>query len=881
MDKQNWQRAKALFVELLELHESQRDAFLAKHVDENDTVKAMLDMLMDGDNISQQEHSVSKVIGSEASELLSEQIEPQSGSVIAEYQIENVIGEGGMGTVYKAVRKDAQFEQTVAIKIIQASALAKQTIERFQQERQILASLQHPNIAQLIGGGETDATLPYIIMEYIDGINIVDYCKQHKLDTEARLDLFKQVMSAVSYAHQNLVIHRDIKPNNVLVDKHGVVKLLDFGIAKLIEEKALPEDQNLTAFEVKILTPANASPEQVKREKVTTRTDVYGLSTLLYQMLTEQTLFDTSSATSHEIESWIVDKAPTKPSESISPEHSTKNIHLKSTLSGDIDTIILKGLQKDPERRYSSVEKFAQDIQCYLSNYPIHAKPDSNVYKLKKFYQRNKAFTLVNGLFAVCLLSFTATVSYQAVIIDNARVEALREANHARQISQFLTDTFEAANPYYSGDIQVTPLDLVDRARQKIAQTDTDDTLKLRLIITIAEVYKSIGNLEKSGELVTEANQLLTAFDKEPELERFQLDMLATQISLEVDDASQANEANLALLTKIERYANEQSGVNDKYETSTNIDEILLNGLLTQASILNRLGDYEGALEQTERALQILSKNESRFAPYLSEAYSRMGHAHRRLLNYEESAQWLTKSIEYTKAQYGDGNLDTAYAYNQLASTYNYLERWEQAIEMANKGLAIRKALFPNGNAEIAASLGNLANIYSAKGDIERALEYREQSVVETKRALGDKHIYFAATTMALSSLLSDLNRNTEAKSHALTALPIMEKQLNRNSIDLTRPYYLLGKIEYKLANYEEAMTYLLEALDIAKVAEPDGHWLTAEIYQFISLCYFEMSKQSLAMEHKNRAITMYIEIFGQDAKRTEKMKEVLAHVQI
>lgn len=874
MSESNWELAKELFVQVLALPENERKAFIDEQSKNNASLKEILLELLQGEDLSQNsEHGVSQLVGEQAKSILQNDYNAQKGQQIAEYQIENVLGEGGMGVVYLAKRKDEQFEQTVAIKIIQAHALVQQTLERFRQERQILASLQHPHIAQLLGGGETDSGLPYIIMEYVDGLDIVEYCKQHQLNIEARLDLFKQVIDAVSYAHQNLVIHRDLKPSNVLITHQGVVKLLDFGIAKLIEEKALPEDQNLTAIEIKVLTPANASPEQVRKEKVTTRTDVYGLSTLLYQMLTEKPLFNSENATSQQIESWIVDKQPTKPSANLSPEHSVNAANLQSTLSGDLDTIILKGLQKDPERRYASVEQFGQDIQYYLSKYPILAKPDSSFYKMSKFFQRNKALSIASGAFTVCLIGFSIAVSYQAWVIDEARKIAVRESSNAQQVTQFLTNTFKAANPYLAGDAEVTPLQLIDNAQKQVQEINIDSLLKLQLIATLAEVYKGIGAYDQVNQVLADADVLVKNMQDVPSILEYRLKSAEATAILETGDIEQAKRINDEI---IQRSTFEYEKTSQSAERR-NLAIILLNNLMTQGAIYDRLGQDDAALKVSLKALQIAKENDE--SVNLGAIYSGLGHTYRKLFDYEKSIEMLLTATDYNKLDYGEFNLELAYTYNQLASTYTIVDEFEKAEEAAKKGLEIRKKLYPRGNPEIAASLGTLSNIFYSQSDFEQAISYRKESIKEIKRALGDDHIYVGATILGLAGIQLDMKQFDAAEENALIALPIMQKHLPEDAFDLSRPYRTLGQIYYYKKDYDKALTMLDKAMAICEIAKPDGHWLTSEVHAYYALTYQALGKLEEAQKNKESALALSLRIFGEDNVRYKSMQSILSDV--
>jgi serine/threonine protein kinase len=269
----------------------------------------------------------------------------------------------------------------------------------------MLASLNHKNIASFIGGGEIKQSQPYIILEYIAGVPITEFCTNNSLTVKQRLGLFQQVLSAVSYAHQNFVVHRDIKPNNVLVTQEGEVKLLDFGIAKLIQPEPQTPDAELTQQHYRVLTPGNASPEQVLGEAITTRSDVYGLGSLLMHMLTDQAVFDTTALSSRQIENLILEKTPSKPSYTCSRSSAKLLKKRAGILRVELDTIVLKALHKSPDRRYSSAEQFAEDIQRYLSNYPIIAKPDSTWYAISKFVQRNSMSSAIAAVFIVSLVA--------------------------------------------------------------------------------------------------------------------------------------------------------------------------------------------------------------------------------------------------------------------------------------------------------------------------------------------------------------------------------------------------------------------------------------------------------------------------------------------
>jgi len=322
---------------------------------------------------------------------------------IGSYQIVELIGTGGMGEVYRAFRADDEYRKQVALKVVRAGEGSGFVISRFKNERQILASLDHPNIARLLDGGTTDDGAPYFVIELIEGESIDRYCDHHKLGTNDRLKLFLQVCSAVQFAHQRLIVHRDIKPSNILVTAEGTPKLPDFGIAKILEADAIDEIQpTLTVF--RMLTPGYASPEQIKGETITTASDVYSLGVALYELLTGRSLYRVTSRSPRELAQAVCEFEPEKPSTAVlkrpaerreanadsenRASHSGAPQKLGRRLRGDLDNIVLMALRKEPQRRYASVEQFASDIRRHLENLPVIARKDTARYRavnLKRF----------------------------------------------------------------------------------------------------------------------------------------------------------------------------------------------------------------------------------------------------------------------------------------------------------------------------------------------------------------------------------------------------------------------------------------------------------------------------------------------------------------
>jgi serine/threonine protein kinase len=382
------------------------------------------------------------------------------GRLIGPYRIVEEIGAGGMGEVYRAVRADDQYQKQVAIKVVRRGFDTDSGLRRFKAERQILASLDHPNIARLLDSGSTEDSLPYVVMELVEGQAIDEYCDGHNLSLVERLQLFRVVCAAVHYAHQHLVVHRDLKPGNILVTEEGAPKLLDFGIAKLLAPEVFSQSLDRTATLMRVMTPEFASPEQVRGESITTASDVYSLGVVLYRLLTGCSPYRIKSEAPHEIAREICEVEPQKPSTAITrpqeqvtgsemsvgmppsvPARKQEMRRRRRRLAGDLDNIVLMALRKEPQRRYSSVAQFSEDIRRHLEGLPVVARKDTVGYRTSKFVTRHKA-GVAAAAFVVILL--TAGV---VALVRETRIAAV----HQRRAEARFNDVRKLANSLPSG----------------------------------------------------------------------------------------------------------------------------------------------------------------------------------------------------------------------------------------------------------------------------------------------------------------------------------------------------------------------------------------------------------------------------------------------
>jgi non-specific serine/threonine protein kinase/serine/threonine-protein kinase len=518
--------------------------------------------------------------------------EPMIGRRLGTYEIVEQIGAGGMGEVYRAIRADDQYRKQVAIKLLRAGQNSDFVIRRFKNERQILASLDHPNIARLLDGGTTEEGVPYFVMELIEGQPITEYCDSRNLPIVERLKRFTSVCSAVQYAHQRLIVHRDIKPSNILVTHEGMPKLLDFGIAKIVDTDSGTGPATLTIF--RALTPGYASPEQVKGEPITTVSDVYALGVVLYELLTGQHPYSAPGSTPHQIARAVCEVDPEKPSTVVrrtegSPSPGGRTTvrsgttvplgessadRLSKRLRGDLDNIVLMALRKEPERRYASVDKFAEDLRRHLANLPVFARKDTAGYRISKFVARHKA-----GV---------AATAAAIIILIVGIVATLREAQIAREQAS------------------------IARSQRARAEARFNDVRKLANSLMF-EVHDSIKDLPGSTParklLVSRALEYLDSLSQEAKGDRSLQRELAAAYEKIGDVQGMPRQANLGDTVGAEESYRKALAIRESLAAADSKDQEVRRQLTPNYSKLSDLlwnkGDFKGAMEYSRKEITV------------------------------------------------------------------------------------------------------------------------------------------------------------------------------------------------------------------------------------------------------------------------------------
>ncbi len=772
MNQDRLNKVRELFDEASNLSADERELFLnQKCGDDIELKKEILSLINSLDSIKDFLEEPLTIVQQNKSSFT----DPYIGKQIGNYLIEGEAGVGGMGIVYNGKRNDKEFEQKVAIKILKHGITSEYLLKRFQIERQTLANLQHPNIARLLDGGRTADGLPYLVMEFIDGIPITEYCNQKILSIEEKLKLFREVCSAVQYAHQNLIIHRDLKPGNILVTKDGYPKLLDFGIVKLIDEELSESDEGLTRLGIWHLTPEYASPEQIKGEKITTASDIYSLGVLLYQILTGFQPYKISNNSPTSISKIITDEIILKPSEKLKQTTSLADeskILLEKNyknLKGDLDNIVLKAMHKDPRRRYVSVEQFSEDIRRYLVGLPVLAEKDTAGYRLKKFIQRHKVGFVSSVGFIVLLLASLIAIILQANIATKERDNAKLEAQKVETVNKFLQDMLSSVDPTEIGrDVKV--YDVLRRSAINVEKGFKDQPgIEAAIQKTIGRTLTNLGEYDQA----------------KPHLER----------SLLLNESVYGKQSNQA---------------------SESIYEL--------AFFYHWVGDLKTADSLYKKSLKIFRSNKTVSKRILANTLNDYGVLKYDIAEYNESEKMYRESLNILLENFGEKDGDVASLYNNLANVMQQKNDIDGAEKYFNKALQLNIELLGENRPEVSANYNNLAYIYIDKGEFAKAEEYFKKSLELKIRYYGADHSIVGFASVNLGALEFRIGKLNESEKYILDAIKNLKISVNEDHIWIGLAYYWYGKILIEKEKYSDAETYLRKSLQINKNNYPADH---------------------------------------------------------
>lgn len=803
----DWHKVREIFEEGLDRPQQEREAFLDSACGGDKKLRASVEALLkaDGDTTSFMQPPARSAAFSMMSDMFARStgMDPATQALrIGQYRVENAIASGGMGTVYRAVREDGEYEQHVALKVIKPGMATDDILRRFKQERQTLARLNHPNIARILDGGATEEGGPYLVMEYVDGAPLHSYCRDNNHSLEKRLDIFTDVCEAVHYAHRNLIVHRDIKPGNILVNRDGQVKLLDFGIAKLLDG----DDASMTTTDAsqRLMTPQYASPEQLTGGDITTVSDVYSLGVVLYELLTGTRPYDLRGKKGDEARRVVCETTPSAPSTAVirpspdglwddppsgnslgtgstnngslhaSPATGTTRMALLSPsrlsrrLRGDLDTIVLTALHKDPERRYASVDRLSEDIHRYMKGLPIQARRDSVGYRVGKFIKRHRAAVIAASVMLVSLTVGAVGATWGMVRAqageERARVgerQAQVEAQKQRETVQFLQGMLAAAEPLNEPK-DITVREILDQSAAMITgATEMAPEVRASIQYTIGTTYDELGMPDEAEVHLREA------------------------LDLRRDSYGARHPDTIAAMTAL-------------------------------ADHLNRRGfadEADEALREAELAAAESDWQDERVAVTL---YNTRSHLAAGVQDWEQAEQYADLAVEQAENAYGEDHPVTLDTLNNLATVYARQQRFDDALPVYESVLQRAEDRFGSDSARALIYANNLAALLTRQRRLDDARGRYSQVYEKSREVSGANHPRTLAALGSLVNIMISQRNYTEAAPLAEELLDIRRTHLGAHEPQTLEVMVSLASVRLGLGEFKAAEELLQEAVDLS-----------------------------------------------------------------
>jgi serine/threonine-protein kinase len=818
-DDGQWSRIESLFDAALDVPPAERAQFLEARCDDP-AVRAEVESLLAAREEAPEFFSgfADRVVAP----LMSEAAEGDEGDASVErtdlagrqvgpYRLVEEIGLGGMGVVYRAERAADDFEQTVAVKLLQRRLQAEEVAERFRAERQVLASLDHPNIASLIDGGVTDNGRPYLVMEYVDGRPITAYAEERSLGLDARLDLLAQVLEAVSAAHSQLVVHRDLKPSNVLVtetESGPTVKLLDFGIAKLLDD-SLPVTRPRTRTGQHLMTPAYAAPEQVKGEDVTTGADVYQLGVLAYELLAGSRPFDLAGKPLTEIERILIDEPPAPPSEQTGDHAGVA----AGQLRGDLDTIVLKALRKESERRYRSVEALAADLRRYRAGEPIEARPATVGYRARKFLSRNRTAVGTGLVIVLLVVAYAVTVTVQADRLAEQRDRARTQAAKAEQVSDFLVNLISTTDPYTTegeGGGDLTMSTVMERGAERIGKLDDQPAVQAELRTLIGRIYDKIGAYEQGEPLL-------------------------------------------------------QSALAQRRRLHDGPDSTVATTLYNLGLHYQLTGDYERADSLLRAALDMRRTVHGPDHPKVAQVLNRLGSmSWYNLGNYAAADSFLHEALRIRRTVYDSAHVDLATSLNDLANLYHRQGEYDRAAPYYRKSIDMYRRL-EGAHPNLAIIMSNYAALLRDKGAFERAETMQREALAMHRTHTGEQSLDVGLGLVSLGRILLAQDRPAEAEPLIMEGRAMLQRFYDPPHPYHVRTLYHLGRLRLHQGRLAAAEQHFRAARRQAEKALPSGHPVRANALLGLGRVRMEQGRLSAAESLFREGLSLRKNGFGPD----------------
>ncbi|MCY7376214.1 MAG: protein kinase [Pyrinomonadaceae bacterium] len=865
MNSQNWQKIEEAVALASEMETSKRAAWLNDFCGDDETLKSEIESLLAFEN--QATKFLEKTVSPYAASILTDDAETEiSGKQFGNYRIIREIGRGGMGAVFLAERNDGEFNQQVALKIVRQTIVDKETENRFRRERQILAALNHPNIAKLLDGGVSDAGEPFLVMEHIEGKPFLEFAETNALSIAECLRPFLKVCAAVGFAHQNLIVHRDIKPSNILVTKDGEPKLLDFGLAKVLDFEA---DAAQTATAFRAMTPAYASPEQMRGEIVTTASDIYSLGIVLYELLTGTRPFDFKTNSFEEMLRVVSTDEPARPSSFVirpSPDKNPDSPHEQRTkdkgqrtnpklLKGDLDNIVLMALRKEPSRRYTSVGEFANDIERHLQGLTVKARPNTFKYRAEKFVKRNRLGVAAGLLILLTLVGGIVATVWQANRAETQRQKAEKRFGDVRKIAGSFIFEISPKIENLPGAMEAREI-LVTRALEYLDNLERESNDDRDLQRELAAAYEKVGDIQ--GRL----NQPSLG-DTKAALESYRKAQNLREAVLSADPQNPEKQSELAndfeQIGYLLWWSSDTKKAVELYQKSLTMREKLVAENPANSDFRQRLaklqmqyGDIPAWDKETEKALvhyraalEILEKlaaetpEDAAVKGDLARCYARLSDVFNTTGDLDAALNETEKALKIYEPLVAKFPSDIKQrrgmwvAYFRQCQIYLGKKDAASAAKSCGKISEMAETNFQadpkNETTQHSRAIGfyHLGEIFILQKNFPEAQKNYEKSlaiVSEKAASAADKSEYqrdMALDYTAIGKVQSENNQLPSALENQLKALKLLEEIVDNDSensapkLDLAKVYQQLGKIKLRQKEFAPAKTQFLNALEI------------------------------------------------------------------
>jgi serine/threonine-protein kinase len=847
LDPEVWRQVSAYLDQALEMPDEKRTPWLASLREQNPVLAAHLQTLLEEHLDLSRESFLKRTPVAPAS------VAALVGQKIGAYTLVSPIGQGGMGSVWLGERSDGRFERRVAVKFLNIALVGLVGEERFKREGKMLGRLAHPHIAELIDAGVSPAGQPYLVLEYVDGEPIDQYCDDRALDVQARLRLFLDVITAVAHAHANLIVHRDLKPSNVLVRGDGQVKLLDFGIAKLLEDEEHPEAATLLTREgAGPLTPAYAAPEQVTGKPVTTATDVYALGVLLYVLLSGQHPGGTGSHAPADLVKAIVEAEPPRMSDAVAADPARAVLRcatldkLRRLLRGDLDTIVAAALKKHPQERYASVTALGDDVRRYLRHEPISARPETLAYRAAKFVRRNRVAVALASLALVSAVAGVVGTTMQARAARVQRDFALRQLTRAEAINDLNTFVLSDAAP--SGK-PFTVNDLLGRAEHIVARQQATNSDRVELLISIGRQYTVQDEDARARPVLEQAYRLSRDLPDPSSRAKAACALAGTLVRAEEQERAEAlvqeglrelSAESKFVLDRVfclllgSQVARDRGASKEAVRRVQNAQALLKDSALhfeeKEVSVLGELAESYRADGMNREAISVFEQAFSRLTAlgrdetqYAGTILNNWGVALIGLGQSLEAERVLRHAIDISSADANEGSVSPMLLKNYADALYD-LDRFVDAAGYAER--AYRLAKQAGDEQAVDQTLSLLFAIYRKLGDLPRAEQALSELEPRWQRSLPPGHIAFAVLILRRSLLADargDVTTAVELSNRAMAMAEAAVKAGGGGADYLTTFLRQKSVLELKLQQTDAAAADAAKALAMMQSSAQPG----------------------------------------------------------